>query len=296
MNAERVYRLLLHAYPAAFRAEYGREMELLFRDQCREGDVRSVGFWARVVWDVVRSAPALRVEATRTVEVIMRVAAILAVLLGALSIFGGVGEWFAGSKQAMSGTYVLAVFLGVFGSVLIIGAGIAILLHKPRAARLALIASLAMFVTARLLFPWMGIFAQLVGFGLPVVLLIALFWPRKSSTLGTASIVLMGLAVPQLCRAQGLPLGRWTGSAGTMDQPAAHSLTFDVATVGDSLRIMLHPNDGNDYRLDDIGLSGDTLRFTLQLARPMPRSIERDADAVNAPSDPHIFLMGLRIS
>ena len=82
MSAERIYRLLLRAYPPAFRAEFGREMVLVFRDQCRDGDVRTLGFWVRVFWDVVRSAPALRAEATRTVEVIMKLAAILTVLLG----------------------------------------------------------------------------------------------------------------------------------------------------------------------------------------------------------------------
>jgi hypothetical protein len=39
-----------------------------------------------------------------------------------------------------------------------------------------------MTLAARLLFPWMGIFNQLVGFGVPVALLIALYWPRKPST------------------------------------------------------------------------------------------------------------------
>ena len=39
MSAERIYRLLLRAYPADFRAQYGREMVLLFRDQCQENDV-----------------------------------------------------------------------------------------------------------------------------------------------------------------------------------------------------------------------------------------------------------------
>ena len=51
---------------------------------------------------------------------------------------------------------------------------------------IALVASLLCFVGARLLFPWMGIFLQLVGFGLPVALLVALYWPPKHSTLGTA--------------------------------------------------------------------------------------------------------------
>ena len=41
MSAEPIYRLLLRAYPPDFRAEYGREMVLLFRDQCRESDVRT---------------------------------------------------------------------------------------------------------------------------------------------------------------------------------------------------------------------------------------------------------------
>src|SRR6266545_3258203 len=56
MSAESIYRLLLRAYPPDFRAEYEREMVLLFRDLCRESDVRTVGFWARVLCDVARSA------------------------------------------------------------------------------------------------------------------------------------------------------------------------------------------------------------------------------------------------
>ena len=192
MSAERIYRLLLRAYPPDFRAEYGREMVLLFRDQCRDGDVRTLGFWARVFWDVARSAPALRVEAwrkrgsenTQTVEVIMKIAGMLTVLLAAFVIVGAVGEWVAGSKGAMDGRYVLAVALGVFASVLLLGAGVAILLGARwgrQPARIALFASLVSAVAARLLFPWMSIFSQLVGFGLPVALLIALYWPRRPS-------------------------------------------------------------------------------------------------------------------
>jgi hypothetical protein len=184
MSAERIYRLLLRAYPPDFRAEYGREMELLFRDQCRESDVRSLGFWVRVFWDVVRSAPALRAEATRTVEVIMKLTAMLTVLLGMFGIINTAVEWVAGSKGATDGTYVLAVVLGVVASVLLLGAGVTILLGRQRAARLALFASLVSVVAARLLFPWMSILSQLVGFGLPVALLIALYWPRRASPAG----------------------------------------------------------------------------------------------------------------
>ena len=188
--AERIYRLLLRAYPPDFRAEYGREMVLLFRDQCRESDVRSLGFWAAVICDVARSAPALRAEAwrenTRTIEVIMKLASILTVVLGVFGIVNAVVEWAAGSKGAIDGRYVLAVVLGVFASVLLLGAGVAILLRSRQAARLALSASLAMIVAARLLFPWMSIFSQLIGFGLPVALLIALYWPRRASPAGAA--------------------------------------------------------------------------------------------------------------
>jgi len=140
MSAERFYRLLLRAYPPDFRAEYGREMVLVFRDQCRDGDVRTLGFWVRVVWDVVCSAPALRAEATRTVEVIMKLAAILTVLLGAFGIMGAKNEWGGASQHA--GTYVLAIVLGVAASLLLLGAGVGILLQKRQAARLALVASL----------------------------------------------------------------------------------------------------------------------------------------------------------
>ena len=186
MSAEHIYRLLLRAYPPAFRAEYGREMELLFRDQCRENDVRTFGFWARVFWDVIRSAMALRAEATRTVEVTMKLAAILTVLVAGLGMLGEVGEWVAASRQPIGGTYALSLGLGFAATLLLLGAAVVILLGKRQPARVALVVSLVCFAAARLLFPWMGIFVQLVGFGLPVALLIALYWPRKPSTLGAA--------------------------------------------------------------------------------------------------------------
>ncbi len=193
MSAERIYRLLLRAYPPDFRAEYGREMVLLFRDQCQESDVRTVGFWAAVICDVARSAPALRAaawrarvsETTRTIEVTMKLAAMLAVLVGVFGILNAMVEWGAALTGTIGGMHALTLVLGVFASALILSAGVAILLRtrwSRQAARLALLASLVMTVAARLLFPWMSIFSQLVGFGLPVALLIALYWPRKPST------------------------------------------------------------------------------------------------------------------
>jgi hypothetical protein len=192
MSAERIYRLLLRAYPPDFRAEYGREMMLLFRDQCRESDVRTVGFWAAVIGDVARSAPALRAaawrarvsESTRTMEVTMKLAASLTLLVGVFGILNAVIEWSAGGNGTTE--HALALVLGVGASALLLAAGVAILrpTEGRQAARLALVASLVLIVAARLLHPWMSIFAQLVGIGLPVAFLIALYWPRRTSPSG----------------------------------------------------------------------------------------------------------------
>jgi len=190
MSAERIYRLLLRAYPPDFRAVYGREMVLLFRDQCRESDVRTFGFWAAVIWDLARSAPALRAEAwctrgresTRTIEVIMKLAGVLAVLLG---VYGGVSaltEAVAGMRGTPSGAYILAVLLGVIAAALLLTAG-ASLLRSPVSGRptatITTLASLVIVLIARLLHPWMGMLALIVGIGFPIVLLAALHWPNR---------------------------------------------------------------------------------------------------------------------
>ncbi|OLD45442.1 MAG: hypothetical protein AUI48_12825 [Chloroflexi bacterium 13_1_40CM_2_68_14] len=195
MSAERIYRLLLRAYPPDFRAEYGREMVLVFRDQCQESDVRTIGFWAAVIWDIARSAPALRAEAwctrgretTPTIEVFMKLAAMLTVLVGVFGILNAMVEWGAGLTGTIGGMHALALVLGVFASVLLLAAGAAILRPTERSrqvARLALLASLVMIVAARLMHPWMSPFSQLVGMGLPVAFLIALYWPRRAAPSG----------------------------------------------------------------------------------------------------------------
>lgn len=58
--SERVYRLLMRAYPKEFREMYGRQMEQAFLDLCREetrrGGVGLARFWVRVGLDLVSSA------------------------------------------------------------------------------------------------------------------------------------------------------------------------------------------------------------------------------------------------
>ena len=62
---ERAYRLLLRAYPAAWRREYADEMVQFFRDSAREArwKGRRLAFWAHIVADVSASAPPLRLRA-----------------------------------------------------------------------------------------------------------------------------------------------------------------------------------------------------------------------------------------
>ncbi|OLC46274.1 MAG: hypothetical protein AUH43_14430 [Acidobacteria bacterium 13_1_40CM_65_14] len=133
---------------------------------------------------------------------IMKLAAMLTVLVGVFGILNAMVEWGAALTGTIGAMHALALVLGVCASALLLAAGAAILRPTQRGrqgARLALLASLVLIVAARLLFPWMSVFAQLVGIGLPVGFLIALYWPRKPSTFGAASILLVlgfGLFAP----------------------------------------------------------------------------------------------------
>ena len=63
--SERVYRILLSAYPKEFREAYGSQMEQAYRDLCREeldraGTSGILGLWGRTLLDLVTSAFAER--------------------------------------------------------------------------------------------------------------------------------------------------------------------------------------------------------------------------------------------
>jgi len=190
MTAERVYRLLLRVYPSDFRSEYGREMTLLFRDEYRMRDATALAFWASMVWDAAHSAMSMWVdvwlargkEYTRTFEVIMKLAGTLAVLFGAFGALNALAEAMAAMRGTLEGAPLLAIVLGVAAAALLITAGTALLrstLSGRNTATIALVASLVIILIARLTHPWMSILSQLIGIGLPVVLLAALHWPRR---------------------------------------------------------------------------------------------------------------------
>jgi hypothetical protein len=57
----RIYNLLLYAYPASFRREYGRPMAQLFRDEARDtlqgsGTAGLIGLWFLTLFDLLKTA------------------------------------------------------------------------------------------------------------------------------------------------------------------------------------------------------------------------------------------------
>jgi hypothetical protein len=187
--AERVYRLLLRAYPAGFRAEYGREMVLVFRDRRRDESARGIRFWSEMIWDVARSAPALRLDAFRirweediqTGEEKMRTMAILAVLIGVTEAANALAEGWAGGI-ANGGFWLAGIILTVVAGTLLVVAGVAMLRRAPGAvpsARVAAITCLTVIVLIRLVDGWMSIFGTLLGIVFPIALLFFLWWTRR---------------------------------------------------------------------------------------------------------------------
>lgn len=62
--SERVYRLLLMAYPSKYRREFAEPMAQHFRDQLRAASAenRLAGFWFRTLTDLIRTVPLRHLE------------------------------------------------------------------------------------------------------------------------------------------------------------------------------------------------------------------------------------------
>ena len=66
--SQRIYRVLLMAYPEEFRREYGPQMEQAFRDLCREAPLKGekagfVQLWVRALLDLGKTAFVVRINA-----------------------------------------------------------------------------------------------------------------------------------------------------------------------------------------------------------------------------------------
>jgi hypothetical protein len=193
MNAaDRVYRTLLRAYPADFRAEYANQMALAFRDRRREAGSARVGFWTAMLWDVAKSAPALRVDALRTqwssdiqpVGTIMKTMAILAMLIGAIEAVNSSIEAWIGGVVNHGGYSLAGGVLGLAAGAALVFAAVALLRRTPGAltfAQSAAVLCLAVFLSVRLLRPMFSVFATLLGIAFPIALLIYVNWTRRGA-------------------------------------------------------------------------------------------------------------------
>jgi len=194
---ERVFGMLLRAFPPCFRAEYGTEMMQLFRDRRRHERMSAVQVWAETIWDVATSAPALRLEALRVEasrmtgrqshhhirEGTMKPMAMLAVVIGAVEAVNTLIEGWAGRANFGNEAWMLALSLGVVLSVLLVAVGVSLLRRGWDAAgwaRLAAVGCLICVVIVRVAYGWMSVFATLLGVGFPLALLAYLMFARRN--------------------------------------------------------------------------------------------------------------------
>ena len=183
--ADRIYGLLLRAYPVQFRRRFGAEMLQLFRDQRSEQESLGPGFWLAVLGDVAGSAPAERLDAWRTntngdtqLEVgTMKTMAILSILIGAFEAVNAGMEGYLGGVVNGGGVSLLAGVAGIVAGALVAAAGVALLRRSENAASFSRAAALACLVVFAILAAThgpMSIFSTLLGIVFPIALLVYL--------------------------------------------------------------------------------------------------------------------------
>ena len=183
--AERAYRLMLRAFPAAFRAEYGREMTQLFNDRRRYERERPARFWAATLADIARSAPAIRMEQCRVSRCgnfhlegrTMKTMAILAILIGTLEVVNSAAEAVVGGFVLHGGYSLAAGSVAAAAGGLLVASAIAMLRGSKGATALAqgsAIACLGVFALIAALHPIFSVLATMLGVGFPVALLVYL--------------------------------------------------------------------------------------------------------------------------
>jgi hypothetical protein len=124
--SERLYRVLLYLYPKEFRAAYGQQMRMTFRDAClAEYHEKGVGgllaLWLPTLLDLFKTALE---ERARQGEIVMSKAGLIAlagpltVLVGAMWLVASIGELVILLKPANSDTFwdvfwLIPVFLSL---------------------------------------------------------------------------------------------------------------------------------------------------------------------------------------
>ncbi len=185
MNApDRVYGILLRAYPAEFRAAFGAEMTTAFRDRRREMRAKPVRFWLSMMLDVARSAPAMRIDASagrpaahihfkegvRT----MKAMAIVAVVVGIFEAASASVEAWIGGVVGHDRFSLAGGSMGVVAGLFLAVAALAVLRRRPGSEQLlhrAATSCLAAFAAVWLLRPMLSIASTGLGIMFPIVLL-----------------------------------------------------------------------------------------------------------------------------
>jgi hypothetical protein len=98
--SERLYEVLLHLYPKPFRAAFGQQMRLTFRDACRvayhrDGAIGLLALWFPTLLDLVKSALEERArqgELTMSKERLIPLAGPLTVLVGSIWLMASLGD------------------------------------------------------------------------------------------------------------------------------------------------------------------------------------------------------------
>lgn len=99
--SERLYGALLYLYPKSFRATYGRQMRLTFRDACRAAHQRRgagglLALWLPTLLDLFKSALEERArqgELTMSKTRLIALAGPLTILVGSMWLVASIGEF-----------------------------------------------------------------------------------------------------------------------------------------------------------------------------------------------------------
>lgn len=99
--SERLYAALLYLYPEKFRAAYGQQMRLTFRDACqsafsRNGASGLVALWLPTLLDLFKSALEERArqgEIAMSKERLITLAGLLTIFVGLLWVLASIGEF-----------------------------------------------------------------------------------------------------------------------------------------------------------------------------------------------------------
>lgn len=189
-DREWLYRLMLQAYPPAFRGSFGREMLLVYRAQRRDGVV-DMRYWLASIADAAATAPWLWLDELHdgfhSAEGAMKTIGILSALAGLLELTNAFVELRASAFGGRDVVSQAVLVLVIATASLLVVAGIALLFGGRGARRLAGIGAAACIGAFSLMLatrPMMSIAASGLGIAFPLVLWLSLYVSQRRGARG----------------------------------------------------------------------------------------------------------------